>query len=80
MHLNLIIRDGQRQIAHVEVQTFRSDLYVAQLVVNKPGTDERIDAGTDKRIAVPLDACKVKWSICVAELPSAKNSRRSLGG
>ena len=51
MHLDLIIRDGQKKIAHVEVQTFEGDLFCAQLAFNK---------GEQTRIAVPLDASEYR--------------------
>lgn len=69
MHLDIIVRDGQRKIAHVEVQTFEGDLYVAQLAINK-------GAG-ETRVAVPLDSAEVDGLI--AALQAARKNIRKVG-
>ena len=69
MHVDIIIRDGQKKIAHVEVQTFETDLYIAQLAVNKGGST---------RIAVPLDGGEI--DALVAALQVARKQLRKTGG
>lgn len=76
MHLNLIVRDGQRQIAIIEVQTFQSDLYVAQVAVNKPGTDSSIDEDNNKRVALPLDHSEIEALIAMLQ-SACKNIKKT---
>ena len=70
MHLNLIIRDGRNQLGVVEVQTFQSDLYVAQVAFNKPGGE----AG--KRVAMPLDASEIEAFITMLQT-ARKNIKKT---
>lgn len=63
MHLNLIIRDGQKQLGTIEVQTFESDGYVAQLAVNR---------GEASRMTMPLDASELE--ALIAALQAARKN------
>lgn len=68
MHLDIIIRDGQKKIAHIEVQTFSGDLYCAQLAINR---------GEQTRIAVPLDSAEC--DALISALQVAKRQLKKMG-
>jgi hypothetical protein len=66
--MNLIIRDGQKQIGTIEVQTFRGDNFVAQLAINRGGS---------ARLVMPLDVVEI--DALIAALNVAKKTLRKIG-
>lgn len=67
MHLSIIISDGVKQFGTVEVQTFHTDLFVAQLALNRGGST---------RMVMPLDTSEIDALIAALQL-ARKQLRKS---
>lgn len=50
MHLEIIVRDGQKRVGTIGVRTFESDLYVALIAM---------DTGQSTRVAMPVDCAEI---------------------
>jgi len=72
MHLTLLIRDGQKKIGIVEVQTFETELYVAQLAIEREGSPD-----TPWRILMPLNSTEI--DALIAALQTARKNIRKVG-